>query len=122
MSKDATELGGQILDSEEWSVDAIAAEQARLTAQYDAKGMFTKVFDSAAGERSPAHAHEGAEIFTIAGDALVRLDDGEWGTVKPGSLLVIADNQKHEVINGQNGWKYLFACSLREARRQGLLV
>ena len=107
----------QKVPSEKENVEAL---QARLTSEYADQGLFTGVFEEAPGERSEPHRHEGATLLTLSGSAKVRLGEGDWQVVLPGDVTVIGDEQMHEVEAGENGWRYLFACSKIEAQRQGL--
>lgn len=108
-------------DPEVKSPEDVAVLRERLIEEYKERGIFTKVFNDDANEHSVPHAHEGATIVTLTGSAQIRLDEGEWQQVVPGTITTIADDQLHEVITGPDGWGYLFACSQREAQRQGLI-
>lgn len=94
---------------------------ARLTAYFKRRGLFTNTYSDKPNEVSAPHAHGGATLVTLEGSVEVRLDNGTWQTAAPGDITVIKDNQLHEVKAGNAGWRYLFACSQQEARRQGLL-
>lgn len=95
--------------------------QQKLTADFVRQGLFVGVYSDKPGEISEPHAHAGATLVTLEGSSQIRLDGGVWQTVVPGDTTIIKDDQLHEVKAGAKGWRYLFACSQAEARRQGLI-
>lgn len=99
----------------------LQALQERLTVEFTERGLFTGVYSDEPNEESEPHAHAGATLVTLEGSANIRLDGREWRIVIPGDITVIQDDQLHEVKAGNEGWKYLFACSQEEAQRQGLI-
>jgi quercetin dioxygenase-like cupin family protein len=89
-------------------------------ARYRSIGLVTRYIVDEPGAVYEPERHEGVYLFTIKGSAKIRLENGEWITVKPGHELKIEDNQLHEAIVGPKGWEYIFAASKEEIERQGL--
>ncbi len=83
--------------------------------------MFTGIYSDEPNEVSKPHAHAAATLLPLQGSAKVRLDEGPGRSVVPGDIIYIKDDQLHEVIAGNKGWKYLWAASQEEAKRQGLI-
>jgi quercetin dioxygenase-like cupin family protein len=102
-------------------LEKLKALQANLTAHFQEQGLFTGIYSDAPNEASTPHAHASATLLTLEGSAKVRLDEGPWRTIVPGDVVHIKNEQLHEVLAGDKGWKYLFAASQQEARRQGLI-
>ncbi len=89
-------------------------------AKYHAMGLVTRYIVDEPGEVYEPHEPEGVYLYTLEGSVKVKLDDDEWQIVEPGQETRIEDNQRHEAIAGSEGWKYIFAASAEEVKRQGL--
>lgn len=55
------------------------------------------------------HRHEKTWLYTLDGSLLIRLDEGEWQLLTPGTEFIVGEQQLHEARVGDKGWEYIAA-------------
>jgi quercetin dioxygenase-like cupin family protein len=87
--------------------------------KYQWMGLKTKHVVDPPGEVYEPHHHGKVYLYSLGGSLKIRLEQGEWRSIKPGQELIIERHQLHEAVVGPDGWEYIFAWDPKEAEEYG---
>lgn len=84
---------------------------------YRAKGLETEYVVDEAGKVYEPHRHEQTYLYTLSGSVKIKVDDGDWQTLRSGQEFIVGTNQLHEAEVGPEGWEYVAAWNPEEAEK-----
>lgn len=95
-------------------------DRKKIVQNYAAAGLETRLIKDKPGKVYKPHSHARVLLFTLKGAAIITLGADTLVKAEPGKEIVIADNQEHSAVVGEEGWTYVFAASPEEMERQDL--